>query len=76
MRVSDRVDETPAFKLPVIEDYEQLVGAETIERIQKKAERLHDLQIVNVSSTYYGGGVAELLSSLTLLMNTAGIKTS
>jgi trehalose synthase len=28
-----------------------------------------------VNSTYYGGGVAELLSSLTLLMNSLGIKT-
>ncbi|HXQ34408.1 MAG TPA: glycosyltransferase, partial [Anaerolineales bacterium] len=29
----------------------------------------------NVNSTYYGGGVAVLLSSLTLLMNNLGIKT-
>jgi trehalose synthase len=28
-----------------------------------------------VNSTYYGGGVAELLSSLTLLLNSLGIKT-
>jgi trehalose synthase len=28
-----------------------------------------------VSSTYYGGGVAQILSSLTLLMNESGIKT-
>jgi Trehalose synthase, N-terminal domain len=29
---------------------------------------------VNFNSTYYGGGVAEMLSSLTLLMNAAGIR--
>ena len=40
-----------------------------------KARRLHDLHLLNINSTYYGGGVAEILSSLTLLMNSAGIKT-
>ncbi len=63
------------FALASVEDYESLVGRRAIERILRKAERLSDLHIVNISSTYYGGGVAELLSSLTLLMNNAGIKT-
>ncbi|MDH4266272.1 MAG: glycosyltransferase [Deltaproteobacteria bacterium] len=57
------------------EDYEPFVGGEIIERIRKKAKPLQDLHVVNVNSTYYGGGVAELLSSLTLLMNSVGIKT-
>ena len=58
-----------------IEDYEQYVGAETVEHILEKAKPLRDLHVVNVNSTYYGGGVSELLSSLTLLMNGLGIKT-
>jgi trehalose synthase len=58
-----------------IEDYEKFVGSETIERIQKKAKPLQHLHIANVNSTYYGGGVAELLTSLTLLMNSVGLKT-
>ena len=58
-----------------IEDYEQFVGAETVERILKKARHLRDLHVVNVNSTYYGGGVAELLGSMTILMNSVGIKT-
>jgi trehalose synthase len=58
-----------------IEDYEQFVGAETVERILKKARHLWDLHVVNVNSTYYGGGVAELLGSMTILMNSVGIKT-
>jgi trehalose synthase len=58
-----------------VEDYEQFVGAETIERIIEKAKPLRDLRVVNVNSTYYGGGVTVLLSSLTLLMNNLGIKT-
>jgi trehalose synthase len=63
------------FSLNGIDDYEPLVGAETIDRIRKKAEPLADLHVAHVNSTYYGGGVAELLSSLSLLMNTAGVKT-
>ncbi|OGP59411.1 MAG: glycosyl transferase family 1 [Deltaproteobacteria bacterium RBG_13_61_14] len=58
-----------------VEAYEQYVGAEAVARIRKKAERLQGLHITNVNSTYYGGGVAELLSSLSLLMNSVGIKT-
>lgn len=68
-------DHAPPFKLITVEDYEPLVGAETVERILRKASLLHDLHVAHVNSTYYGGGVAELLSSLTLLMNGAGIKT-
>ena len=63
------------FKLITLEDYETLVGAEVVERIHRKASPLTGLHVVNVNSTYYGGGVAELLSSLTLLMNNVGIKT-
>ncbi len=58
-----------------VEDYEKFVGAETVERIREKARTLQGLHVVNISSTYYGGGVAELLSSLTLLMNSLGIRT-
>jgi trehalose synthase len=58
-----------------IEDYEEFIGAGTVERIQKKARTLQHLHVANINSTYYGGGVAELLSSLTLLMNSVGIKT-
>ena len=58
-----------------IEDYEKYIGHETIERIHKKAQKLQDVHVAHVNSTYYGGGVAVLLGSLTLLMNSLGIKT-
>jgi len=58
-----------------LEEYEPFVGRDTIERIRKKARQLQDLHVVNVNSTYYGGGVSQLLSSLTLLMNGLGIRT-
>ncbi len=62
-------------RMTQIEDYEPLIGAETVERIKTKARPLRDLHVTNINSTYYGGGVAQLLSSLTLLMNSLGIRT-
>lgn len=62
------------FRLVTLDDYVPLVGEEVVERVAAKARRLRDLHIVNVNSTYYGGGVAELLSSLTLLVNACGIR--
>ena len=64
-----------SHRLVQIEDYEQFVGAEMIERVREKARPLRGLHVTHVNSTYYGGGVAELLSPLTLLMNSVGIKT-
>ena len=63
------------YKLVQVEDYEPLVGTQTIERIREKAKPLQGLHITNVNSTYYGGGVSQLLSSLTLLMDSVGIET-
>ena len=64
-----------SHRLVQVEDYEQFVGAEMIERVREKARPLRGLHVTHVNSTYYGGGVAELLSPLTLLMNSVGIKT-
>jgi trehalose synthase len=75
MLVPDDPQDPRTFKLTSVEDYEPLIGAETVERLLQKVEALRDIHVVNVNSTYYGGGVAELLSSLTLLMNASGIKT-
>jgi len=64
------------FKNPCrLAEFEQYIGKEAIERIRKKAAVLQDKHVTHISSTYYGGGVAELLSSLSLLMNDLGIKT-
>jgi trehalose synthase len=62
-------------RIPQIEDYKPLVGAENVERIRKKARKLKGLRVANFNSTYYGGGVAETLSSITLLMNSLGLRT-
>jgi trehalose synthase len=62
-------------KIARLEDYEQYIGPEAVQRIFKKAEKLQRKHVAHINSTYYGGGVAELLSSLTLLMDSVGIKT-
>jgi trehalose synthase len=62
-------------KMIKLEDYTPLVGADVVERVTEKAEQLRDLRVAHVNSTHNGGGVAEILSSLTLLMNAAGINT-
>ena len=61
--------------LTTLKDHAQIVGEQTIERILRKAQALSDFHITHINSTYYGGGVAQLLGSLTLLMNLAGINT-
>lgn len=61
--------------IPELDDYKRFVDQEIVQRVKDKAHRVRDLHVAHVNSTYYGGGVAELLGSLTLLMNTAGVKT-
>jgi trehalose synthase len=75
MSMTGTAADLPDVALRSVADYEKLIGAKSVARILEKARALGDLHIANISSTYYGGGVAELLSSLTLLMNSAGIRT-
>lgn len=61
--------------LPEVEDYGRFVDQEMVQRVKAKANQASDLRVAHVNSTYYGGGVAEMLGSLSLLMNTAGVNT-
>src|SRR6266571_910223 len=63
------------YRITQIEDYKQFIGRESVERIREKAGQLKGLRVANFNSTYYGGGVAEMISSLTLLMNSLGLRT-
>jgi trehalose synthase len=58
-----------------LENYEPLIGAATAERILRKADRVRTMHIAHISSTFYGGGVTEILTPLTLMMNAMGIET-
>ena len=63
------------YLLPRIEDYEPLIGGDAVERIREKARKLKGLRVANFNSTFHGGGVAETLSSITLLMNSLGLRS-
>lgn len=58
-----------------LEDYHKIVGDEVITSIHKKARSLYERHILHINSTYQGGGVAEILTSLVPLMNDIGIDT-
>ncbi len=56
-----------------IEDYLDLVGDDVIAEIYRKATTLSGKSVVHINSTYYGGGVAEMLKTIVPLMNDVGI---
>jgi len=66
---------TSTLGLHPLEEYQPLTGAAAIERILKKAETLRTLQLDHISSTFYGGGLTESISPLTLTLNAMGIET-
>ena len=59
----------------VLEDYRSIVGDQVIAEIYHRARVLKNRHIVQINSTYQGGGVAEMLSSLIPLMNYVGVKS-
>ena len=45
--------------MDIMKNYSSFVSADVIEEIYDKADKLSKRHIVNISSTYQGGGVAE-----------------
>jgi len=58
-----------------LEDFRHIVQDETLAEIYSRAKGLYGKNIVHLNATYQGGGVAEILYSLVLLMNDVGINT-
>jgi trehalose synthase len=58
-----------------LEDYVGSAGAEAVERLRAAAEPLRGLRLLQVNSTAFGGGVAELLRPHVALLNDLGIET-
>jgi len=58
-----------------LEDFRTIVPDGRLAEIYTKARGLYGKHIVHINSTYQGGGVAEILPSLVLLMNDVGIST-
>lgn len=57
-----------------LDKYESIIGEKQIEHIQSLAEKISGRSIVNVNSTSFGGGVAEILHRLVPLMRDVGLK--
>lgn len=58
-----------------LERYQQIVGPEIISEIKQMARVLKGVKIVHVNSTKAGGGVAEILMTMTHLTSALGIET-
>ena len=56
-----------------LEDYRPIIGDEQADEIYRLAEHLKGARVLNINATAFGGGVAELLSSLVPLMNDVGL---
>jgi len=56
-----------------LEKFRHVVPDETLAEIYNRARGLYGKNIVHLNATYQGGGVAEILYSLVLLMNDVGI---
>ena len=58
-----------------IESYREIVGDRVIADIYRHARKLYGKRLIHINSTYQGGGVAEMLSSIVPLFNDVGIET-
>ena len=58
-----------------LESFRHIVSDGTLAKIYDRARDLYGKHIVHVNATYQGGGVAEILYPLTMLMNDIGIDT-
>jgi len=56
-------------------NYRGVVDDQVLHSLYQKASQLYGCHIVHVNSTYQGGGVAEMLSSLIPLLNDIGLDT-
>jgi len=58
----------------LLDDYTDIVGKEEIASIKKLASPLKGEKVVHINATSFGGGVAEILSTLVPLMKDVGIE--
>jgi trehalose synthase len=56
-----------------IEDYRAVIGDERLDELHALAAPLRDARVLHVNATAFGGGVAEILSTLIPLMNDLGM---
>lgn len=57
-------------------DYVETAGAEAVERLREAARPLQGARLLQLNSTGFGGGVAELLFTQVALLNDLGVSTT
>ncbi|MCL6472248.1 MAG: glycosyltransferase [Firmicutes bacterium] len=57
-----------------LKDYENIVDEEIIEKVRQLGKDMKGARILNINSTAFGGGVAELLYTLVPLMRDVGLE--
>jgi trehalose synthase len=57
-----------------IKEYAKIVGEDKIEALKELSEELQGIKMLELNSTRYGGGVAEMLNSSVPFLNMIGIK--
>ena len=58
-----------------LEDYREVTPKGTIEFLMRLSEKLQGKKILEINSTYVGGGVAEILQSLVPLLREVGLES-
>lgn len=58
-----------------LEAYRPIIGDERVEQIRALAEPLKGARVLHINATAFGGGVAEILSTIVPLMNDVGVHT-
>ena len=56
-----------------LDEYEKIAGTPVIEQLRRLGDRLKGRKILHVNSTAEGGGVAEILSWMTPLMQVTAL---
>lgn len=59
--------------MPLLKDYEPIVGPQVIEELRFVAEKTKGLHVQNINSTAVGGGVAEILNWMVPLLQELGV---
>jgi len=57
-----------------LEDYREVAPAGAVDFLYRLSERVKGMSMVNVNSTKYGGGVAEILHRLIPMLNEVGVE--
>jgi trehalose synthase len=63
------------YSIKSLDKYQDIIGDRAVQQIRAEASSLSEKKTVHINSTYQGGGVAEILNSLIILLNDVGIET-